>query len=122
MIKASNYSVLFGWKFMEEKAKREKRSTVDVKVLKNKWDVGIFGNRLLMRSVNVGSKFDDMLCDITIDGRGRVTLTANKMRLNTDLKSIDPNILKVSFEYLDKHIDNRGFKSAIQKMKAILGN
>ena len=107
---------------MEEKAKREKRSSVDVKALKKKLDVGIFGNKLLMRSVNVGSNFNNMLCDLAIDGRGRVTLTANKMRLNTDLKSIDPNILKVSLEYLDKHVDNRGFKSAIQKMKAILGN
>ena len=120
MVKASNYSVLFGWKFMEEKTKRGKRSSVDVKALKKKLNVGIFGNRLLMRSVNVGSNFNNMLCDLAIDGRGRVTLTSGKMRINTDLKSIDPNILRASIEYLDKHIDNRGFKSAIQKMKAIL--
>jgi len=105
---------------MEEKTKRGKRSSVDVKALKKKLNVGIFGNRLLMRSVNVGSNFNNMLCDLAIDGRGRVTLTSGKMRINTDLKSIDPNILRASIEYLDKHIDNRGFKSAIQKMKAIL--
>ena len=75
-----------------------------------------------MRSVNVGSKFDDMLCDIAIDGRGRVTLNYGKMRVNTDLKSIDSNILRVSIEYLDKYVDNRGFKSTIQKIKTILGN
>ena len=107
---------------MEEKTEREKRSSVDVKALTKKLDIGIFGNKLLMRSVNVGSNFNNMLCDLAIDGRGRVTLTADKMHLNTDLKSIDPNILRASIEYLDKHIDNRGFKSAIHKMKAILGN
>ena len=80
------------------------------------------GNRLLMRSVNVGSNFNNMMCDLAIDGRGRVKLTSGKMRISTDLKSIDPNILRASIEYLDKHIYNRGFKSAIQKMKAILGN
>ena len=121
MIKVSN-SVLFEWKFMEEKTKRGKRSSVDVKALEKKLNVGIFGNRLLMRSVNVGSNFNNMLCDLAIDGRGRVTLTADKMRFNTDLKSIDPNILRAASECLDKHIDNRGFKSAIQKMKTILGN
>ncbi|MFH0896729.1 MAG: hypothetical protein V1850_01605, partial [Candidatus Bathyarchaeota archaeon] len=29
-----------------------------------------------MRSVNVGSNFNNMLCDIEIDGRGRVKLTS----------------------------------------------
>ena len=107
---------------MEEKAKIGKRSSVDVKALKKNLDVGIFGNKLLMRSVNVGSNFNNMLCDLAINGRGRVKLTFGKMHVNTDLKSIDSNILRVSIEYLDKHVDNRSFKSAIQKMKAILGN
>jgi len=107
---------------MEEKAKMGKRSSVDVKALEKKLNIGILGNRLLIRSVNVGSKFDNTLCDLSIDGRGRVKLTSGKMRLNIYLESIDPNVLRASIEYLDKHIDNRDFKSAIQKMKTILGD
>ena len=107
---------------MEEKTRREKQSSLDAKALEKKSNVGIFGNRILMHSVNVGSKFNNMLCDIAINGRGRVTLTSDKMHINTDLKSIDPNILGILIEYLNNHIDNKGFKSAIHKMKSILGN
>ena len=106
---------------MEEKTKIGNQSSVDSKALNKKLNIGIFGNRLIIRNVNVGSKFDNMFCDLMINGRGRVTLTTDKMRLNTDLKSIDPNVLRDSIEYLDNY-GNIGFKSAIRKMNVILGN
>ena len=106
---------------MEEKTKIGNQSSIDDKAQNKKLNIGIFGNRLLIRNVNVGSKFDNMHCDLMINGRGRVTLSADKMCLNTDLKSIDSSVLRNSIEYLEKYGNNR-FKSAIQKMKAIVGN
>ena len=49
---------------MEEKTKIGNQSSVDSKALNKKLNIGIFGNRLLMRSVNVGSNFNNMLCDL----------------------------------------------------------
>ena len=106
---------------MKEKTKIGNQSSVDSKALNKKLNIGIIGNRLIIRNVNVGSKFDNMFCDLMINGRGRTLLTTDKMRVNTDLKSIDPNVLRDSIEYLDNY-GNSGFKSAIRKMNAILGN
>ena len=109
---------------MEEKTKMGKQSMVkqsaiDNRALDKKLNAGIFGNRLFIRSVNVGSNLGNMFCDIIINGRGRFTLITDKMRFNADLKSIDPSVLRDAVKYLDKY-GNKGFRSAIQKMKAIL--
>jgi len=85
---------------MKEKTKKGNQFSVDSKALNKKLNIGIFEKKLIIRNINVGSIFDNMFCDLMINGRGCVTLTTNKMRVNTDLKSIDPNVLRDSIEYL----------------------
>ena len=83
-------------------------------------DVGIFGNKLYLRNVNVGSKFDDLQCDLTIDRRGRAMLILGKTNVIVDLESIDQTVLSVAIEYLGTSDDRSAFKSAFKKMQAIL--